>query len=1339
MKKTCILSFLFLFLTSISFAGTINLPKTGQTKCWDTNGTEISCAGTGQDGELQAGVAWPDPRFTDNGDGTMIDNLTGLMWARNANLPNGYMTWYQAIDYCNNLTLGGYSDWRLPNINELESLVNASQGYLPTWLTAQGFTNVQDYLYWSSTTSALNTYGAWVVAMWDDGGVAVAQDKSASICHVWSVRGGQCGQFVNSVICLPQTGQKVSYAAGDDGDLEKGIAWPVPRFIDHGNGTVTDNLTGLIWTKNASLPNGYITWQQALDYVASLNASNYFGYTDWRLPNRKELFSLIDHSQYNPFLPADHPFTNVQSSLYWSSTTYAYSPDQPWTVSVWYGTVNGRYSGTKSDSNSLAVWPVRGGQTVEPDNYDHFRIWIDRNSNGTYDAGEGVSGASVWVNNAYKGNTNSDGTIVLQGLKDTDKIYAYKNIGQKQNPRATHDFGGKSNNPYYAQNETDAVNGNMYNLVMASDKLGLKTGDYSDFPYDGSLKGEARDGQGNILIPLEHSKIEWNLVVVFQEQPSSKEIENIKTGFRNAANFVYNYTDGYSVLRNIVLVKGAYESSEQGKWCDIRIFNEIERWHSAVGGSLTNPPYSSGIEMPTENAALSADKKSHGGPTDQEWAAALGHELGHYLFGFLDEYANGDYNKEYHYEDCWLSFILGWDYRCENDGGWGEQNYFPLNYGLMDANYMMHELSDSSDYRPPDDTNNPDQMTNHYMQRDRESTWQWFKDQFEPVFREALGVSGTANLIVPPHTEGSYNGTTQPKREGPSSMNHNNVNFIEWTLPGSFGESGIDIFDARLQVKDTNGNPVHGAQVWLSSPDRKTHIGETDKKGILEASGIQVGKELHIYHAGSKTIFPLTTKQETISVVLSGKRLQKKSSKANGILPALQTDNVPGVIVSAKPHDTETLLDITLWGDNLSALPIVHLSQPNGLNLAVSMASIGGNMYAGTSSYDYYSGNIEVNAVSVSGSNQSLNPFIIPYAVTGTTNSIYSYSGGLELTYYPQSFSQSGKVAIVESTAVAPPNSDRVQVGSIWSVMFSDTMKPITEASLNIALQRDELLGMDITQLNLYGWDKDSGIWRLVEGGLGTQEAFRISLEAMDYESYALFAPRSSDTIPPNPVTDFRGSTGNNTWCVNLQWTAPSDIVPPGVIANVYSYDIHYNTTPITENNFENCPSVEVVPQPESPGTMQSISVQMPDPDTTYYFALRSTDAAGNTSPLSIINTPIRSQVTDTDGDGMPDAWEEDNYLNAAVNDAQNDNDNDGLKNIDEYHYRTDPNNTDTDKDGYSDYEEVQAGSDPLDPNSIPVSSCSTWSDVINKYNNYVTDQATWTDVISCYNQYVSP
>jgi len=73
-----------LFTLQAAHAATIQLPQTGQTGCWDINGTTVTCTGTGQDGDKLAGVPLPVPRFTDNSNGTVTDNLTGLIWLKNA-------------------------------------------------------------------------------------------------------------------------------------------------------------------------------------------------------------------------------------------------------------------------------------------------------------------------------------------------------------------------------------------------------------------------------------------------------------------------------------------------------------------------------------------------------------------------------------------------------------------------------------------------------------------------------------------------------------------------------------------------------------------------------------------------------------------------------------------------------------------------------------------------------------------------------------------------------------------------------------------------------------------------------------------------------------------------------------------------------------------------------------------------------------------------------------------------------------------------------------------------------------------------------------------------------
>ena len=169
---------------------------------------------------------------------------------------------------------------------------------------------------------------------------------------------------------VPKTGQTTSYATGDDGDLQKGVAWPNPRFTDNSNGTATDNLTGLIWLKNANCANATRIWATALSDVASLNSagtmnSNNCGdtsksgshQTDWRLPNVREMQSLVDYGRSDLALPSGHPFTAIQSYYYWSSTTYANG-----TGSAWYVYLGDGYVYYDDKTYSVYVWPVRGGQ-----------------------------------------------------------------------------------------------------------------------------------------------------------------------------------------------------------------------------------------------------------------------------------------------------------------------------------------------------------------------------------------------------------------------------------------------------------------------------------------------------------------------------------------------------------------------------------------------------------------------------------------------------------------------------------------------------------------------------------------------------------------------------------------------------------------------------------------------------------------------------------------------------------------------------------------------------------------------------------------------------------------
>jgi hypothetical protein len=166
----------FALLVTIMFtytglqAAAIQVHKTGQTSCWDDSGNVITCAGTGQDGEKQAGAAWPSQRFLDRGDGTILDNFTGLIWLKNANC-QGIMGWQQALSASNAMASGscGLTDgstagqWRLPNRKELLSLQSYQQSNGTTWLSSQGFSNAQSDWYWTSDTYLPDPGQKWLV------------------------------------------------------------------------------------------------------------------------------------------------------------------------------------------------------------------------------------------------------------------------------------------------------------------------------------------------------------------------------------------------------------------------------------------------------------------------------------------------------------------------------------------------------------------------------------------------------------------------------------------------------------------------------------------------------------------------------------------------------------------------------------------------------------------------------------------------------------------------------------------------------------------------------------------------------------------------------------------------------------------------------------------------------------------------------------------------------------------------------------------------------------------------------------------------------------------------
>ena len=362
------------------------VPATGQTLCYDAAGTQLAtCSGTGQDGDKLAGVTWPTSRFVANSDTTITDKLTGLIWTQSAYAPGPAVcspgmnkTWQEALDYVKCLNTNKYltySDWRLPTINDLESLVTQGTTNSATWLKNANFTSIQPVDYWTSTSMANYLSFAWAIKLTTN--TIEGGDKTYSTFAVWPVRGGLpiAGQLLplapvaltGQTTCSDSDGlSKNCTGTGQDGDTFSGAVGPSPRLSVSLDTTVFDSLTNLYWAGNGNAPGPVActpgvtkSWQGALDYVACLNANKYRGYNDWRLPNFKELRTLINYGQIsNSAWLNSMAFVNIQAGPYWSSTTANPTKNARF-IDLDTGEVT-----TAGKTTQNYVIPVRGGQST---------------------------------------------------------------------------------------------------------------------------------------------------------------------------------------------------------------------------------------------------------------------------------------------------------------------------------------------------------------------------------------------------------------------------------------------------------------------------------------------------------------------------------------------------------------------------------------------------------------------------------------------------------------------------------------------------------------------------------------------------------------------------------------------------------------------------------------------------------------------------------------------------------------------------------------------------------------------------------------------------------------
>ena len=354
---------------------TYPIVDTGQALCYDDSGAAISCptpgsAFYGQDAQFDG----MQPSYTDNGDGTVTDNVTGLMWQQAV---SEKMTWDEAMATADSFSLAGYDDWRLPTIRELYSLILFSGtdpsgcDELPSCPDIVPFLDTTyfdfeygdtgagerliDAQYWSSTEYVATTMNG------DDPTLGVNLADGRIKGYPTEPVGPPGQQFTMTAF--------VRYVRGNTG-------YGLNELVDNGDGTVTDEATGLMWSQ-ADSGTG-LNWEEALAWVEQQNAEANLGFDDWRLPNAKELQSIVDYTRapaatgspaIDPMF-ACTPITDeggeTNYPFYWTGTTHAAWTATPgaWSVYVAFGEALGWM---QPPGGGYVLWDVHGAGAQRSD------------------------------------------------------------------------------------------------------------------------------------------------------------------------------------------------------------------------------------------------------------------------------------------------------------------------------------------------------------------------------------------------------------------------------------------------------------------------------------------------------------------------------------------------------------------------------------------------------------------------------------------------------------------------------------------------------------------------------------------------------------------------------------------------------------------------------------------------------------------------------------------------------------------------------------------------------------------------------------------------------------
>lgn len=326
--------------SSVGVNSTYTVVDTNQLTCYDDS-ESIQCPTEGEDFYGQdahyQGVA---PSYTDNGNSTITDNNTGLIWAQDQS--DDTIGWEEASTYCSSLTTGDIDDWRMPSVKELWSIRDFSTGW--PWIDS-------DYFNLSSDGTTMSQHHSWTSEAY----LVESEYQNEQVI-------GTPYWIVNDWTGHIKAMSGMRYVRCVSGDI-----YGTNSFVDNGDGTVSDTATGLMWSQDDNGEELY--WQDALAYAENAEEA---GYSDWRLPSIKELQSIADYTvEEIPAISTNYfNLTEVTNIVYDSETgeQIAEQSNYPFYWSSTSNPIEGEDDDV--DGGTIYAWFFSSGYNVDTSGYD---------------------------------------------------------------------------------------------------------------------------------------------------------------------------------------------------------------------------------------------------------------------------------------------------------------------------------------------------------------------------------------------------------------------------------------------------------------------------------------------------------------------------------------------------------------------------------------------------------------------------------------------------------------------------------------------------------------------------------------------------------------------------------------------------------------------------------------------------------------------------------------------------------------------------------------------------------------------------------------------------------